>query len=151
MASDSRMPSKVWIGAMLAIAFVALGVLAFGNLGDNLVYYWNPTELIAAGDKAKGATIRLGGQVQKGSVKFDNSSTELAFTVEDGENSVVVEGNGMPPQMFREGIGVVVEGTMKPDGTFECDQVMVKHSNEYKAPEEGVDSKELYKTLEEEF
>ena len=52
--------------------------------------------------------------------------------------------------MFREGIGVVVEGTMTTGGTFETDRVMVKHSNEYKAPVEGVDSKELYKTLKEE-
>ena len=53
--------------------------------------------------------------------------------------------------VFREGIGVVVEGTMTSGGTFETERVMVKHSNEYKAPVEGTDSKALYTTLEEEF
>ena len=56
-----------------------------------------------------------------------------------------------PPQMLREGIGVVVEGTYTEAGVFETDRLMVKHSNEYRAPEEGVASKELYNTLEEEL
>jgi len=135
---------------MIAVAFVALGVLAFGNLGDNLVYYWNPAELKAAGDKARGATIRLGGVVQKDSVRFDNQSTELEFTVEDGDTSVVVEARGMPPQMFREGIGVIVEGTLRDDGVFESSELLVKHSNEYQAPEDGevADMKSLESTVE---
>ncbi len=131
------MPDKRWILGMIAVAATALGVLAFGSLGDNLVYYWNPTELIAAGDKAYGATIRLGGMVQADSVEFDNKSTDLAFTVGDGTTTVRVEGKGMPPQMFREGIGVIVEGTLRKDGVFESRELLVKHSNEYQAPEDG--------------
>ena len=131
------MPSKRWIVAMIAVAGVALAVLAFGNLGDNLVYFWNPTELEAMGDKAYGATVRLSGQVQAGSLKYDNESTDLSFVVDDGTSHVRVEGHGMPPQMLREGIGVVVEGTLRTDGVFESSELMVKHSNEYQAPEEG--------------
>jgi cytochrome c-type biogenesis protein CcmE len=131
------MPGKAWIGAMIAVAGVALAVLAFSSIGDSLVYYWNPTELLAAGDQAHGATIRLGGQVEVGSVEFDNASTDLAFTVGDGITTVRVEGHGMPPQMFREGIGVIVEGTLREDGVFQSRELLIKHSNEYQAPEDG--------------
>ncbi len=131
------MPGKTWIGAMVAIAGVALAVLAFGNLGDNLVYYWTPSELQAAGDDAYGATVRLSGMVVADSVDFDNDSTDLAFTITDGEATTRVEGKGMPPQMFREGIGVVVEGELGKDGVFEVRELMVKHNNEYQAPEDG--------------
>ena len=133
----ARGADKRWIIGMIAVAGVALAVLAFGSLGDNLVYYWNPTELQEAGDKAYGATIRLGGMVEGGTVDFDNQSTDLAFDVSDGTNSVRVEGKGMPPQMFREGIGVIVEGTLRKDGVFESRELLVKHSNEYQAPEDG--------------
>ena len=53
-----------------------------------------------------------------------------------------------PPQMFREGIGVVVEGTMTKANVFESSRLMVKHSNEYKAPKEGATVEDLYQTVE---
>ena len=66
----------------------------------------------------------------------------------DGKNTVFVHSSGAPPQMFREGIGVVVEGTMSKAGVFESRRLMVKHSNEYRAPEEGTSVEDLYKTVE---
>ncbi len=61
-----------------------------------------------------------------------------------------VRSNGIPPQMFREGIGVVVEGTMVPGGWFQSDRLMVSHNNEYRAPknDEAVDAKELIRTTD---
>ncbi len=137
----------------ILVALGGLGFLAYGNIGDNLVYFWEAKDIVQAGDDAVGATIRLGGLVAANSVVWTPESQELDFTVTDstGAYTVPVHARAAPPQMFREGIGVVVEGTMTPHGTFETERVMVKHSNEYKAPEEGVDSKELYQTLEEEF
>ena len=135
----------------LMIMFGALGFVSFGNLGENLVYYWDCSQVVEAGDKAYGATIRLGGVVKEGSLDWDPESNELNFQVTDGKAELNVHATGAPPQMFREGIGVVVEGTMVKSsggGLFESDRLMVKHSNEYKAPEEGVDAKELYKTVE---
>lgn len=135
----------------LVIMFGALGFVSFGNLGENLVYYWDCSQVVEAGDKAYGATIRLGGVVKEGSLDWDPESNELNFQVTDGKAELNVHATGAPPQMFREGIGVVVEGTMVKSsggGLFESDRLMVKHSNEYKAPEEGVDAKELYKTVE---
>ena len=135
----------------LLIMFGALGFVSLGNLGENLVYYWDCSEVVEAGEDAFGATIRLGGVVKEGSLDWKAESNDLKFEVTDGTHTLKVIATGAPPQMFREGIGVVVEGTMiKTSGgsVFKSDRLMVKHSNEYKAPEEGTDSKELYKTVE---
>jgi cytochrome c-type biogenesis protein CcmE len=135
------------VGA-LAVAAGAFGVITVGGIGENLVYYWGPTELRAAGGKAVGATIRLGGQVKEGSIAFGQGASNLEFDVTDGRHDVHVRSSGAPPQMFRENIGVVVEGTMTEVGYFESNRLMVSHGNEYRAPGEGesVDPRELMKT-----
>jgi cytochrome c-type biogenesis protein CcmE len=133
---------------VLLFAMAAIGFVSMGNIGENLVYYWNTSELVAQGDKAFGADIRLGGVVKEGSLKWDESKNELEFEIGDGEHFVKVFAKGAPPQMFREGIGVLVEGTMVSEGFFKSNRLMVKHSNEYKAPEDGQEVKELYKTVE---
>lgn len=139
--------------AALLVGLSGLGAVMFSSMGENLVYFWDAKQVLENGDKAVGATIRLGGLVEEGSVQWDEQTRELNFVVTDGTGDYEVPAHtkGAPPQMFREGIGVVLEGTMSPAGVFEADRVLVKHSNEYKAPEEGVAAKELYSTLEEEF
>jgi len=147
-AVGSRRNRWFAIGA-LGVAAAAFGVLTVGGIGENLVYYWGPTELRAAGPKAVGASIRLGGQVAPGSVVYREGS-ELEFDVVDGGARVHVRSTGVPPQMFREGIGVVVEGTLTPAGQFQCNRLMVSHSNEYRAPGEGQkpDAPSLMRTTE---
>ena len=139
---------RLFLVGALSVAGVGLGVVAFGNLGESLVYYWDPTQLVEAGDKAEGATVRLGGVVETETVVWVEEANELSFQVTDTKHSVAVINRGAPPQMFREGIGVVVEGTMGADGIFQSDRLMVKHSNEYRAPEEGTESADLYATVE---
>lgn len=139
---------RMFLVGALAVAGAALGTIAYGNLGENLVYYWLPSDLRAAGDKAYGPTIRLGGVVVEGSVDWDADANELRFEVKDKEHAIACLNRGAPPQMFREGIGVVVEGTMQQSGVFESDRLLVKHSEEYKAAEDGVPLEELYKTVE---
>ena len=70
------------------------------------------------------------------------------FDVTDRKTIVHVKASGIPPQMFREGIGVVVEGTMVRPGYFQSDRLMVSHNNEYRAPKEGetINAKSLIKT-----
>ena len=126
---------------MLAVVsiLIAAGVLAFfafGGIGENLVYYWSPKELEAAGNKAYGATIRLGGLVADGTIVYEDDGRTLHFDVTDGEATVPVVATAVPPAMFREGIGVLVEGTMKKDGEFQTDRLLVKHDNQYRAPED---------------
>jgi cytochrome c-type biogenesis protein CcmE len=117
--------------AALGVAAAALLAITAGGIGQNLVYYWGPTELRAAGDKAIGATI-----------EFD--------VIDRPGGSVRVMTHSVPPQMFREGIGVVVEGTMTPAGHFESRRLMVSHSNEYRAPDDPsrADTTELMRTTE---
>lgn len=147
---NERLQKRLYLVGALAVAMGALGFLSFGNIGESLVYFWNPTELHDAGDKSIGATIRLGGVVKTGTLDWREQTQDLYFTVTDNVNEVPVHATGAPPQMMREGIGVVVEGTMTEAGMFETDRLMVKHSNEYKVPKDGVDAKELYESLEDE-
>ena len=139
---------RLFMVVALLVAASALAIVSFGNLGENLVYFWDPSQVLEAGEKAYGADIRLGGVVVPGSVEENPDANELTFSVSNGVDTVVVHAKGAPPQMFREGIGVVVEGTMTKAGIFKADQLMVKHSNEYKAPEEGADPSSLYETVE---
>ena len=142
--------SRRWYAAgALAVAAAALLAITAGGIGQNLVYYWGPTELHAAGDKAIGATIRLGGLVKRGTlVKHPDGST-LEFDVIDRPGAAVhVMTHSVPPQMFREGIGVVVEGTMTSAGYFESRRLMVSHTNEYRVPGDPnrADAKDLMRT-----
>lgn len=119
-----------------AIAAGAFGVLAAGRIGNNLVYYWTSSDLLKAGDKAYGASIRLGGMVAPGSLEKSATSNDVRFDVTDRTTTVHVRTHGVPPQMFREGIGVVVEGTMTREGWFDGSRLMVSHNNEYRAPKD---------------
>jgi cytochrome c-type biogenesis protein CcmE len=133
----------------LVVAAGVLGFLAFGGIGESLVYYWSPTELYAAGDQAQGANIRLGGLVAQGSIRYGEGS-QLEFVVTDGTEEITVHATAVPPAMFREGIGVVVEGTLGSEGVFETQRLMVKHDNEYQAPdtEDDRSTEELMKTMQ---
>jgi cytochrome c-type biogenesis protein CcmE len=135
------------VGAFL-VAGIAFAIIAASGINENLVYYWTPTDLAANGQKAYGATIRLGGMVAPGTLKKADGSN-VQFDVHDGTSSVHVRTTSVPPQMLRENIGVVVEGTMVPGGYFKSNRLMVSHNNEYKAPEQGhaVDRKELDRML----
>ncbi len=146
----NRRRTRIFMIAALAVAGIAFVVIAAGGINKNLVYYWTPRDLYAAGDKAYGATIRLGGMVAPGSIKRQPGVSGLQFVVKDASHTVLVRSNGVPPQMFRENIGVVVEGTMTRGGYFECSRLMVSHNNEYKAPEKGrdVDMKKLIESTD---
>ncbi len=131
----------------LLVVLGAFGYLLAGGLGENLVYFWSPNELLAKGADAYDKPVRLGGQVVPGSVQWNAERLELRFRVTDGTEQVSVRSKGAPPQMFRDGIGVVVEGRYRRGGEFESHNLMVKHSNEYRAPKPGEQPHELYKTL----
>lgn len=126
---------RLFAVAALAVAGAALLALTLGGIGKNLVYYWGPTELRAAGDKAYGASIRLGGLVADGSIVHGEGPSALAFDVVDRKGGRVhVQCTGVPPQMFRERIGVVIEGTMTRSGYFQGNRLLVSHGNDYRAP-----------------
>lgn len=117
----------------LGLAGVVLGYLLF-NLNDTLVYYRTPSEIRqqAADPQSR---LRLGGQVQAGSVVAEAGGVE--FLVTDGTSSIPVQHTGAPPQLFQEGAGVVVEGTW--DGTlFRSDVMIIKHDEQYRTEDGDV-------------
>lgn len=135
---------SLYVLIAVVIATGAIVYLAVGGLGKNLVYYWSPTELhdyysrpAEGRDASATAVVRLGGEVKPGSIVRGAGASDLTFVVTDGKDEVKVHSTEVPPQMFREGIGVVVEGVLATDGVFKSERIMVKHGNDYKAPKAG--------------
>lgn len=145
--TDSFWARRRWVILGLAVIIGAFSWLLFGGLDKNVVFFLTPAELLAKGTEAVDRPVRLGGQVKPGSVKWDEATLDLRFTVTDGSGDVMVHSTGSPPQMFRDGMGVVVEGRFGPDSLFRASSLMIKHSNEYRAPMEGQRPQEMYKTL----
>jgi cytochrome c-type biogenesis protein CcmE len=120
---------------LVAVVLAVVAYLAFSNIGSALVYYVTPSELLGRGDAAIGQTVRLGGQVKVGSIS--GAPTDLIFVLTDGEAEITVHSTSAPARSFREGSGAVVEGTLGSDGVFEATRVIVKHDENYEAPEPG--------------
>jgi cytochrome c-type biogenesis protein CcmE len=146
-ASGGRAGRRAVLVAGLVLILGGFGYLLYGGIGSNLVYFLTPTELLGKGEGAYDTPLRLGGQVVPGSVQWNADELDLRFQVTDGETVLAVHSTGAPPQMFRDGIGVVVEGRFKRDGVFASTNLMVKHSNEYRAPHDGEDPEEMYRSL----
>ena len=129
-------PRRPWgILILVGVVLAVVAYLAFSSVGNALVYYLTPSELLDRGDAAVGDTIRLGGQVLPGSVA--GPATNLTFVLTDGDAEITVHSTVAPTRSFREGTGAVVEGTLGTDGVFEASQVIVKHDENYQAPEPG--------------
>lgn len=131
------MKGKKAIGAAAALIIVlsGFGYLMYGNIGENIVYFHTPGELLALGPDAYDKPYRLGGQVVPGTVQWNADALDLRFTLQDEDGMIEVQSRKAPPAMFREGQGVVVEGKLNRAGVFESSNLMVKHSNEYRPPE----------------
>jgi cytochrome c-type biogenesis protein CcmE len=130
--------SKVrWIvgGTVIAGAVVAMSFL---NLGDNLIYFYTPSEAIANAAELSDQTVKVGGMVQPGSVTWKAEDLDLKFTMTDMKgNDIAVTHRGTPPDMFKEGQGVVVEGRLADGGKLMVSRnLLVKHSEEYKKPDD---------------
>ncbi len=125
------------------LIFIALGVIGLivavlflmNALRSNLVFFLTPTEALA-GEKAQpeGRQFRLGGMVQTGSVKKTPGGLKVAFMVTDNSHSIPVHFEGILPDLFREGQGVVAEGVLR-DRQFYASKVLAKHDEKYMPPE----------------
>jgi cytochrome c-type biogenesis protein CcmE len=122
---------------LVAVVLAVVAYLAFSSIGSALVYYLTPSELLARGDAAIGETVRLGGQVKVGSISGD--PTDLTFVLTDPDAEITVHSTASPTRSFREGSGAVVEGSLGSDGVFEATRVIVKHDENYQAPEPGTE------------
>ena len=117
----------------LALLAVVIGYLVWGNLTDNLVYYLTPSEAVEQrADYPPGERFRLGGLVEEGGI--EETEDGIRFMVGDGAESITVVHSGTPPQLFRDGIGVVVEGAWEGD-RFHSDVLLIRHDEQYRSPD----------------
>ena len=122
---------------LLAVAaLVGAALLAMWGLKDRAAYFYTPAD-IAAGEAAQGRAMRLGGMVERGSVRQGEDGVTTRFIVEDGGARVPVVFRGILPDLFREGSGVVAEGMLAPGGTFVADNILAKHDERYMPPQLG--------------
>ena len=128
---------KRLIIVLLIVAGVSLeAYLIFVALGENLNHFYTPSQ-IAAGDMKPGQKIRVGGLVVEGSVSREKGDgLVVSFELTDNKEGVVeVQYQGILPDLFREGQGIVSTGTFSEDGVVIADEVLAKHDENYMPPE----------------
>ena len=131
------------VGGLAALgAATALVLTAFQ---ENLVFFFTPSQ-VAANEAPQGRLFRIGGMVEKGSVKRDG--VEVRFMVTDTAKTIPVVYRGALPDLFREGKGVVAQGTLGADGVFQAREVLAKHDENYMPPEAAHAVNEAQKTRE---
>src|SRR5919108_1301380 len=121
--------------AAIALGVAALGIaaaLVLSAFEKNLVFFFTPSQ-VAANEAPQGRTFRIGGMVEKGSVKREG--VQVRFVVTDTAKSIAVVYSGALPDLFREGKGVVAQCQAGPDGVFRSRQVLAKHDENYMPPE----------------
>ena len=135
------------------MAGIALGVLALGvatalvlsAFEKNLVFFFTPSQ-VAANEAPQGKTFRIGGMVEKGSLKREG--VEVRFVVTDTAKTIPVVYSGALPDLFREGKGVVAQGQLGADGVFRAREVLAKHDENYMPPDAAHAVEQAQKTLQ---
>ena len=122
-----------WIGAGVVVLGVA-AALVLNAFQSNLVFFFTPTQ-VAANEAPRGRPFRIGGLVEQGSLTRDAGSLTVRFRVTDTVQTIPVVYTGLLPDLFKEGKGVVAQGTVASDGTFHATEVLAKHDENYMPPE----------------
>jgi cytochrome c-type biogenesis protein CcmE len=122
----------VLIGTCLGVLGLAIGLVLYA-MRDSIVFFYSPSE-VAEMRIASGQRFRLGGLVETGSV-VRGEDTTIRFVITDQAKTLPVTYTGVLPDLFREGQGVVAEGTLTADGVFHADTVLAKHDENYMPPE----------------
>jgi len=121
--------------AAAVVALLLAVLLAMWGLKDRASYFYTPAD-IAAGKAERGQAMRLGGMVERGSIRRESDGVTIRFIVTDGKATTPVIYRGIVPDLFREGSGAVAEGRLK-NGTFVADTILAKHDERYMPPELG--------------
>ncbi len=124
---------------LIAVVLILVGVgvaatVTFYSLQQNLLYFQSPSEIAEVG-MPPGRQFRLGGLVKAGSTARDPGGLAVTFTVTDGWAEIPVRYDGILPDLFREGQGVIARGELSGAGTFEATEVLAKHDENYMPPE----------------
>lgn len=120
------------VGGLACIAIAA--VMVFRTFQSNLVFFFSPSQVVA-NEAPKDRPFRIGGLVEEGSLKRDPGGLKVHFVVTDLAQRIPVDYEGLLPDLFKEGKGVVAEGRLNADGSFTASQVLAKHDENYMPPE----------------
>jgi cytochrome c-type biogenesis protein CcmE len=131
MKPKQRRMIMIALGMLALAGAAALALIAFE---ENLVFFYGPSDLVER-QLPPGRPVRLGGLVEEGSVQRLEDGLTVEFRVTDLSHSVPVAYRGILPDLFREGQGVVSEGTLSEDGVFVAREVLAKHDETYMPPE----------------
>ncbi|MCB1734250.1 MAG: cytochrome c maturation protein CcmE [Gammaproteobacteria bacterium] len=120
---------------VLALAGLGLAVgLGLNAFNQNIMFFFSPAD-VAAGKAPYERKFRIGGLVEQGSVQRDEHTLKVSFRVTDGGGTVPVQYEGILPDLFREGQGIVANGKLGRDGVFTAAEVLAKHDENYMPPE----------------
>lgn len=122
------------------------GWFTFQALSNSLVYFLLPGEYAAQAGNMGDRRLRLGGIVEHASLVFDERAIIVHFNITDSATAFPVEHRGTPPNLFQEGVGVVVEGRFE-DGVFRSDNLLVRHSEVYEVQDGPIDDEQLREAL----
>ena len=123
------------IGGLIIVA--ALSYMIYGGMQEAIVYFVTPSELKANERSSADKFLRMGGMVVKGSLQKDLSKLTYRFELTDGSATFPVFFKGVPPDLFTEGKGAVVEGRIGADGVFQATTIMAKHAEDYSPHPDG--------------
>ena len=123
--------------ALIVLVVAVLGAavaLVLNAFSSNLVFFFTPTQ-VANGEAPTTRAFRIGGMVEKGSIRREGDGLTTRFVVTDTSRTIPVTYTGILPNLFMEGKGVVAEGSLGADGLFAASQVLAKHDENYMPPE----------------
>ena len=123
--------------ALIVAGLAGLGgvaALVLNAFNDNMVFFFSPTQVFAK-EAPEGRNFRLGGLVEKGTIKREDDGLTVHFVVTDNHKNINVTYTGILPDLFKEGQGVVAQGRVGPDGVFHAEEVLAKHDENYMPPE----------------
>ena len=125
---------RLWLVLLAVAAIVAAALFAMSALKDQAAYFYTPSD--AKRDHVEpGRAVRLGGMVEKGSIKRDPDGVTVNFIVTDGAQTVPVTFKGIVPDLFKEDSGVVAEGRFDASGAFIANNILAKHDERYMPPQ----------------
>ena len=128
-----KVKSRIFFLSVLVVLAALVIFVILRSLEENVVYFFSPTEIYNKANVSFDKRIRIGGLVKKNSVS--KKDTSINFIITDLKKEIVVSYNGMVPNLFSEGKGVVAEGKLKDKKYFIADKILAKHDENYMPPE----------------
>ena len=136
---SKKVKSRIFFLAVSLISVAIVIFIVLRSLEENVVYFFSPSEIYNKTDISFDKKIRIGGLVKTNSI--NKSETSINFIITDLKKEIVVSYNGLVPNLFSEGKGVVAEGKLKDKKYFVADKILAKHDENYMPSE-------VYKALE---